>query len=115
MMNRMSSQQRTIDFLTDQMSEAGTITSRKMFGEYALYCDEKVVAFVCDDQLFIKPTEQGKTFIGKYEEKPAYPGSKMYLYISGEYWDDAEWLSELIRVTAAALPLPKKKVKRSKN
>jgi DNA transformation protein and related proteins len=64
--------------------------------------------------LFIKPTDQGRAYIGEVEEKPAYPGSKLYFFISGEYWDDAAWLSELIRVTAAALPLPKKKVKRSK-
>jgi len=25
-----------------------------MFGEYALYCGDKVVALVCDDQLFVK-------------------------------------------------------------
>jgi len=105
----MASQQSTVDFLTEQMSEAGHITSRKMFGEYALYCDEKVVAFVCDDQLFVKPTTAGRTFLKKPEEAPAYPGSKMYFLISGEKWDDAEWLSKVIKTTADDLPLPKPK------
>jgi TfoX/Sxy family transcriptional regulator of competence genes len=105
----MSSQQSTIDFLVDQLSGAGQITSRKMFGEFALYCDSKVVAFVCDDQLFVKPTDAGKAFLKTVDEKPAYPGSKLYFYISGEQWDDGDWLSELIKVTAAALPVPKPK------
>ncbi len=103
----MPSQQQTIDFLLDQLADAGMMTSRKMFGEYALYCDTKVVAFVCDDQLFVKPTDAGRAFLKTVVEKPAYPGSKMYFWISGELWDDSDWLSDLIRVTAAALPLPK--------
>lgn len=105
----MSSQQNTVDFLTDQMSQAGSITHRKMFGEYAIYCDGKVVAFVCDDQLFVKPTDKGRAFVGKPTEKTAYPGSKPYFWISGEFWDDDEWLSKLTRITADELPLPQKK------
>jgi len=108
----MSSQQSTIDFLVEQMADAGSVTSRKMFGEYALYCDLKVVAFVCDDQLFVTPTEQGRAFIRDVVEKPAYPGSKMYFLISGDFWDDDEWLSQLIKTTADALPAPKSKKKK---
>jgi TfoX/Sxy family transcriptional regulator of competence genes len=104
----MSSTQKTIDFLSEQISGAGHITARKMFGEYALYCDTKVVAFVCDDELFVKPTDAGRQFIGEVSEKPAYPGSKMYFWISGEQWDDSEWLTQLIKTTADSLPLPKK-------
>lgn len=96
----MSTQQTTIDFLLEQTAHAGTMTARKMFGEYALYCDRKVVAFVCDDQLYVKPTEEGRAFIGDVEEKPAYPGSKPYFWISGERWDDDEWLTHLVRITA---------------
>jgi DNA transformation protein and related proteins len=105
----MASKQATVDFLTDQMKEAGNIRSRKMFGEYAIYCDEKVVALVCDDQLFVKPTEAGRAFIENLEEAPPYPGAKVYFRISEEKWDDDEWLSKLVKMTAKELPIPKKK------
>jgi len=105
----MASEQRTVDFITDQIARAGSIRSRKMFGEYAVYCDEKVVAFVCDDQLFIKPTDAGRRFIGTPDEAPAYPGSKLYFRIAEDLWDDHEWLTSLVRTTAGALPLPKPK------
>lgn len=105
----MGTKQSTIDYLTEQISKAGIIRSRKMFGEYALYCNEKVVAFVCDDQLFIKPTVAGKKYLGKPKEAPAYPGSKMYFLIEGDLWEDSSWLSELARVTAEELPVPKPK------
>ena len=105
----MASQQKTIDYLMEQSAEAGSMTAKKMFGEYALYCDTKVVAFVCDDQLFIKPTEAGRDYLGEVTEAEAYPGSKMYFLIDGDRWDDADWLAGLVRTTAAALPLPKPK------
>ncbi len=107
----MATKKSTIEYLTEQISEAGVIRSRAMFGEYGIYCDEKIVAFVCDDQLFVKPTEAGKKFIGKIVEAPAYPGSKMYYLVTGDYWDDAEYMSEIIRITAADLPIPKPKKK----
>jgi len=59
----MASDQSTIDFLLEQLQHAGEIRARKMFGEYALYCNDKVVALVCDDQLFIKPTDISEQFL----------------------------------------------------
>ncbi len=53
----MSSSQEFVDYIIDQIENAGVITFRKMFGEYALYCNGKVVALICDDQLFVKQTK----------------------------------------------------------
>lgn len=108
----MSSQQQTADYILEQSAAAGTVTAKKMFGEYGMYCDGKVVAFICDDQLFIKPTEAGRSYLGSVTEAEAYPGSKMYFLIDGERWDDAEWMADLVRVTAADLPAPKPKPKK---
>lgn len=107
----VSSQQKTADYIAEQCAGAGTITTRKMFGEYGMYCDGKVMAFICDDQLFIKPTKAGRDYLGEVTEAEAYPGSKMYFRIDGDRWDDAEWLAGLVKVTADALPVPKAKVK----
>lgn len=60
----MASQQSTVDFILEQIAAAGSVSAKKMFGEYGIYCDGKMVALVCDDQLFIKPTLAGKAFIG---------------------------------------------------
>jgi DNA transformation protein len=108
----MSSKKTTVDYIVEQIQSAGTISSRKMFGEYAIYCNQKVVALVCDDQLFVKPTEAGKEFLVDYHEGSPYPGAKPYLLISGEMWDDSEWLTHLFRITALALPPPPPKKKK---
>ncbi|HUS26062.1 MAG TPA: TfoX/Sxy family protein [Nevskiaceae bacterium] len=105
----MASDQKTVDYITEQMSTAGHIRSRKMFGEYAIYCDDKVIALVCDNQLFLKITEPGRTIVRSQTLAPPYPGAKDSFLIDNEDWDDARYLSQLVRVTADALPVPKKK------
>lgn len=105
----MGTRAETMEFLSDQLSALPNIRYRKMFGEYGLYCDEKVVAFICDDELFIKPTDAGRAYIGEPDEAPAYPGSKLYFRVGGDRWEDREWLTGLVDATAAVLPAPKPK------
>jgi TfoX/Sxy family transcriptional regulator of competence genes len=105
----MASKQATADYLAEQLAGAGEIRTRKMFGEYGLYCDEKIVAFICDDQLFVKPTEVAPNFLGEDCLAPAYPGSKNYYRVPEDKWDDAAWLCDFIRQTADVLPAPKPK------
>ncbi len=105
----MASKQSTIDFILAQIADAGEVIAKKMFGEYAVYCEEKVIALVCDDQLFIKPTIAGIKFIGSCTEAVPYPGAKPYFVISEAQLADRKWISHLVKISAAELPLPKKK------
>ena len=109
----MSSRQSTIDFILDQISEAGDVSARKMFGEYGVYCAEKMVASVCDDQLFVKPTAGGRSLLKAVTEASPYPGAKPCFLISAETLEDRDALTELIKVTAQELPLPVKKKKKT--
>jgi TfoX/Sxy family transcriptional regulator of competence genes len=93
------------------MEGAGGVTARKMFGEYGVFREGKMVAVIVNDDLFVKPTAAGRAFLGEVEEVSPFEGAKPYFFISGELWDDAERLSELIRLTTIELPLPKKKAK----
>lgn len=106
----MATGQSTIDFILDQLGDVPTVRARKMFGEYALYCEEKVVALVCDNQLFVKITPAGKALVGeRYAEGAAYPGAKPSMVIGAEELEDSERLCALVRITAAALPAAKPK------
>lgn len=101
----MASEPGFVEYVAAQVSGAGAVTWRKMFGEYALYVDGKVVGLICDNMLYVKPTEEGRAFIGTPEEAPAYPGARPSFLI-GEGIDDSEWLTELFRITASSLPEP---------
>ncbi len=102
-----------IEFVIDQMENAGAITCRAMFGGHTVYCEGKVVALICNNQLFVKPTKAGRSFIGNVIEAPAYPGAKPSFLIE-EQLEDKDWISSLISFTEKELPepRPKKKSKR---
>jgi hypothetical protein len=105
----MASRQATADFILEQIAAAGTVRAARMFGGFSVYCDGKVVALICDDQLYVKPTAAGRTFLGPWPETPPCPGIGPYLLVTGDQWDNSDWLAALVRITAAALPPPKPK------
>ena len=45
----MASYQDFVDYVAEQLREAGTIRRRKMFGEYGLYCDSVFFVVICGD------------------------------------------------------------------
>ena len=110
----MASTQRDVDFILEQLSDAGGVSARKMFGEYGIYYRDKIVALFCDNQLFVKPTAAGRAFIGKIAEAPPYPGAKLWFLITGDRCEDGEWLTELVRITERELPAPKPKAHKAK-
>ena len=107
----MASDLEYVEFVVDQIDSECEMSYRKMFGEYALYSKGKVVALICNNQLFVKPTNAGKEYIGKFVEAPAYPGAKPSLLIQDQI-EDRKWLSELILITERTLPKPKPKAKK---
>jgi TfoX/Sxy family transcriptional regulator of competence genes len=109
----MVSDRSFVEFIADQLKDAGQITWKKMFGEYAIYCEAKVVALVCDNRLFVKPTEAGRVFIGNVTEAPPYPGAKVS-FLMDDRVEDREWISKLIRITFEELPEQKIKKKKHK-
>jgi TfoX/Sxy family transcriptional regulator of competence genes len=109
----MASDIEFVNFVVEQLEDAGKIDYRKIFGEYVVYCEEKVVALICDNKLFVKPTSTGREFIGDVVEAPPYPGAKLSFLID-EKIEDRDWLSELVKITEKELPTPKPKKKSKK-
>lgn len=97
----MASHQDFVDYVAEQLQGAGVIRSRKMFGEYGLYCDEVFFAVICDDQLFVKVTPQGEAAFPDLPKAPPYEGAKDYIWM--EDVEDRERMTELVRITCEAL------------
>ena len=100
----MSSKKDFLDFVIDQIRDQELIKSRKMFGEYAICYDEKVVALICDDKLFIKNTIDGIRFFEQEYGKenihlaPPFKGAKDWILLEDEI-ENREFLNELIEIT----------------
>ena len=99
-----------VRFVVDQISPDCGVSYRMMFGEYAIYSNGKVVALICGNQLFVKPTDEGRAFVGDVTEAPPYPGAKPSFLIEDRI-EDGDWLTQLITLTESALPPPKPKRK----
>lgn len=99
-----------VQYVCDQIDDSCDVSYRHMFGGTTLYSRGKVVALICDNRLFVKPTSAGRSFIGNVSEAPAYEGSRDFFLIEEEI-DDADWLTELVRRTERELPGPRKKQK----
>ena len=99
-----------VEFTAEQMREAGTITWRRMFGEYGLYCDGKYFGCVCDDRLLVKITPAGEALLPDCPRGIPYEGGGEMLLPDVE---KREVLTELVRATCAALPERKPRKKSS--
>lgn len=102
-----------IEFVVDQIDVSCDIRFRHMFGGCTLYSHDKVVALICDDQLFVKPTAAGRLFIGDVIEAPPYEGAKDSFLI-GDQIEDSSWITELITLTEAELPKPRPRKKKKR-
>jgi TfoX/Sxy family transcriptional regulator of competence genes len=109
----MASSSDTVQYIIDQAGLGSRLVCKKMFGEFALYLDNKIVALICDNQLFLKPTLEGRAYLGVVSEVPPYPGAKNFFVLASEL-EDPDRLSEALKITAAALPEPKPKPVRTR-
>lgn len=103
----MSTRPEFAAYVCDQLREAGEISARKMFGEYGVYCDGKVIGLICVDQFFLKKTPAGAALLPGCPEAEPYPGAKPCLLI--EDLDDPEQMGRVVRAVWEDLPVPKPK------
>lgn len=103
----MATKQEFVEYVADQLREMGVITYKPMFGEYGVYCDGKIAALACDDQLFVKITPAGLAAFPDLPQAPPYEGAKPYFLV--EDIDDRDTLVQLMRITVSALPGPKRR------
>lgn len=100
-----------VEFVIEQLSGAGTISYRRMFGEYGLYCGGKYFACICEDRLLVKITRAGEALFPDCPRGIPYEGGGEMLMPDVE---DRESLTELVRVTCNALPEKKSRTKSGK-
>ena len=105
----MPTQTSTIELILSQVPPGGFATAKKMFGEYGLFVEGKMVAVIGDDQLFVKITKAGAELVGICDEVPPYSGAKACFLIESTRWTEPNFLAELFAVTAKEVPAPKKK------
>ena len=95
-----------VKFVAEQLSDAGEITYKKMFGEYGVYCNGIYFAAICDDRFLVKITDGGRKLMPDCETQLPYEGGKPMFFITEV--DDSDFLKELARVTCSELPMQRR-------
>ena len=104
----MPTRPETLQFLLDQLAGLPGVRVSKTFGEYCLYVDGRSVGFVCNDQLFLKPTDAGRAVLGQpVLGAPYHWVQTPHFLLSADRWDDRDALHAAVMATAGALPCPK--------
>ncbi|WP_337171797.1 TfoX/Sxy family protein [Gemmatimonas aurantiaca] len=110
----MATSREFMDFVHERIGLGARVTSRRMFGEYAVYLDGKVLLFVCDNCVFLKPTTAAEPLVHHLPQGAPYPGAKAYRILD-ELLEDPVRLQEVLQVTADALPMPKPRTAKKKS
>ena len=105
----MASDKALVDSIVERMSGGGEVRAKAMFGEFGIYCDDRMIGQVNENTLFIKVTDPGSAVVRSSRTASPYPGAKPAFVVDGADLDDEAYLSHLARVTADAVPLPKKR------
>jgi DNA transformation protein len=108
----VSTQKETVAFILEKLGDSARFFARAMFGEYALYADGKVVALICDDQLYVKIVPASQELEGVCETDVPYPGAKPHYLVEEVQLSKLEHLPEVLFAIAESLPTKKKKQKR---
>ena len=103
----MATSKEYLTFILDQLSALSDITYKQMMGEYIVYYQGKIAAYVCDDRLLVKPVPSAIKMMPEVKFESPYDGAKDMLLVDNV--DDKEFLTELFNAMYDELPKPKKK------
>ncbi len=103
----MATNKEFLSYVLEQLSEVQNITYRQMMGEYIIYQNGKIAAYLCDDRLLVKPVPSAAAMLPDALREPPYDGAKDMILV--EQIDDKQFLTELFAAMYDELPLPKKK------
>lgn len=103
----MATSKEYLNFILDQLSGLSDITYKQMMGEYIIYYQGKIAAYVCDDRLLVKPVPSAIKMMPEAKFESPYDGAKDMLLVDNV--DDKEFLTELFNAMYDEIPKPKKK------
>ena len=103
----MATSKEYLAFILDQLSDVEGIAHRQMMGEYIVYMNGKIAAYLCDDRLLVKPVPSAVQLMPNATYDPPYDGAKDMLLVDNI--DDRAFLKELFEAMYDDLPNPKKK------
>jgi TfoX/Sxy family transcriptional regulator of competence genes len=98
-----------IEFVCEQVREAGAVRYKKMFGEYMVYVNDKPILLVCDNTVFVKILPCLETLLANAEHDFPYDGAKEHYVLDIE---DRDLSLIVVAALEEVTPLPKPRGKK---
>ncbi len=105
----MSTKKEYVDFVMEVIDGVGVIRSKKMFGEYMIYIDEKPALLVCDDTVYVKMVDELFQDFIMCDQGFPYEGARKHYILD---IDDQEQTRYLIQLLLPYLKIPKRRQKK---
>lgn len=95
------------DYIVENLQKAGEISTRKMMGEYCVYYQGKLIGDICDNTLFLKPTQAVLRLMPEAERAYPYDGSRTLMAVVDDV-ENTKLMTEVLQEMYMELPEPKK-------
>lgn len=95
-----------IEFVCAQLHGVGVLRSRRMFGDWCIYVDEKPVILACDGQCYVKMHAAIADLMQEAQTGYPYEGAKLHYLLDVDHGEQAR---AVVRQLVAVLPYPKTK------
>ena len=105
----MASSPEFVAYICEQLDGLGAVRSRKMFGDYMVYLNDKPVIIICDGRAMVKMLPCLADLLAGRPTQPPYEGAKDHYLLDP---DDRDALREAARMAEKVTPLPKKRTKK---
>lgn len=87
-------------------AQVGTVRSRKMFGDWMIYVDEKAAIIASDNQAYVKMLPEMAEAMVDAETGYPYEGAKLHYILDVDHQEQAV---QILRELLPLLSFPKKK------
>jgi len=105
----MASSTDFIDYVCERIAGVGEIRSRKMFGDYMIYVDDRPVLLVCDNTVYVKNRKEAAALMQDAQLRSPYDGAKPHLVLDIDNRDlSCAVVQALLPVTP--VPVPRRKI-----
>ena len=99
-------------FVENQFRGLDGFSVRRMFGEYAIYLQGRVLGFLADEQILLQNTPTARKLLPDAELRELFPGSKLFILFADE--GNAHLLKSVSEAMWEELPLPKPRKSKKK-
>ena len=105
----MATTQEFADRVCRRLLPFGDVRSRKMFGEYMVYVNDKPILLVCDNTVYVKKLPEIEELMSGAECGVPYDSAKEHYILDIE---DRELTAKAVGILERITPVPKKKAKK---